>query len=255
MSTVLFSVENHVATITLNRPEALNALNYELRQELAEAWKRIKEDEDIRVGILTGAGRAFCAGVDVKETVRRLEGVQQQPAGGEGPGSSLYALDIYKPLIAAINGPAAGGGLGLALCCDILIAAEGTVFSAPFVARGAFEQNTITLLMKKAPPGWAMYIALSATRFDAETALRIALINEIVPKDDLMGRAYEIAERIVANSYIAVLAVKEKMRLVMDGTLRDALAAEGPRARNFREANESKEGFGAFSEKRQAQFG
>ena len=72
MSTVLFSVENHVATITLNRPEALNALNYELRQELAEAWKRIKEDEDIRVGILTGAGRAFCAGVDVKETVRQI---------------------------------------------------------------------------------------------------------------------------------------------------------------------------------------
>lgn len=255
MSSVLFSVENHVATITLNRPEALNALNHELRQELTAAWKRISEDEEVRVGILTGAGRAFCAGIDVKEAVRRLEGDQQQPAGGDGPGAGIYALNIYKPLIAAINGPAAGGGLGLALCCDILIAAEGTVFSAPFVARGAFEQNTISLLMKKAPPGWAMWLALSGTRLDAETALRIGLINEIVPRDDLMDRAYELAERLVANSYIAVLAAKEKMRQVLDGTLRDALATEGPRARSFREANESREGFGAFSEKRQAQFG
>ena len=164
-------------------------------------------------------------------------------------------MKLSQPLIAAIDGAAAGGGLGLALCCDILIAAEGTIFSAPFVARGAFEQNTISLLMKKAPPGWAMWLALSGARLDAETALRIGLINEIVPRDDLMERAYELAERLVANSYIAVLAAKEKMRQVLDGTLHDALTTEGPRARSFREANESREGFSAFSEKRQAQFG
>lgn len=255
MSTVLFTVENAIATVTLNRPEALNALNTELRQELAQAWNRVNEDDSIRVGIVTGAGRAFCAGLDVKEAAQRARQDRTFAPGGAATASAGFeAMPVHKPLIAAVNGAAAGGGLGIALSCDILLAAEGAVFTAPFVARGTANPLTVALLVKKVPVGWAMWIALSGARVDAQTALRIGLVNEVLPQEALLDRAHEMAERIVANSYVAVLATKEKMRQALERTVAEALTQEGPFARALREQSEAKEGFTAFAEKRRAQF-
>ncbi|MBI2887811.1 MAG: enoyl-CoA hydratase/isomerase family protein [Chloroflexi bacterium] len=256
MNTVLFTVENGIATVTMNRPEALNALNLELRQDLAESWRRINEDDEIRVAIVTGAGRAFCAGMDVKEAAQRMQQGGPAPGGGDqgGGGAGYDAMNVFKPILAAVNGAAAGGGLGIALSCDILIAAEGTIFTCPFVARGTLNPLTTTMLMKKVPPGWAMWMALSGSRVDAHTALRIGLVNEVVPQAELLDRAYEMAERIVANSYVAVLATKEKMRLAMEQTMAQALAEDGVFARAWRNRSEAKEGFSAFAEKRRAQF-
>ena len=256
METVLLNVANNIATVTLNRPEALNSLNTQLRQELAQVWQRVNEDDDIRAAILTGAGRAFCAGRDIKEAVQQTQEGQPNATGGTTTrGASYLAQEVFKPLIAAVNGAAAGGGLGLVLSCDIIIAAETAIFTAPFAARGTVNSEVLALLMKKAPVGWAMWMSLSGVRVDAHTAARIGLVNEVLPQGELLDRANEMAERIIANSYVSVLAAKEKLRQILEGTMRDALTVNGPFAQAWADRSEAKEGFASFAEKRIAQFG
>ncbi len=259
METVLLEVQNNIATVTLNRPDALNSLNAQLRLDLTEAFNRVNQDDDIRVVILTGSGRAFCAGMDIKEAAQR-GGAGQQPAGGVpgasqgNQGGAALGMNVIKPMIGAINGAAAGAGLGLALSCDILIASENAFITAAFISRGLVEQNTLSLLMKKAPVGWAMWLCLSGTRVDIQTARQMGIVNEVVPAGDLMDRAYELAEKIAANSFIALLATKEKARQVMERTFDEAMTLNGPLMQNFRRGNESQEGLRAFTEKRTAQF-
>ncbi len=227
METLLLEVRNNVALVTLNRPDALNSLNTTMREELHALWQQVNEDDAIRAVILTGSGRAFCAGRDIKEAV------QQNQEGVQG---------------------ATGGGLGLALACDIVIASEQAVFTSPFAARGTLNSDVLGLLVKKAPVGWASWMALSGARVDAQTAARVGLVNEVLPAADLIDRATEMAERIIANSYVSVLAVKEKIRMIMEGTMNDGVTMTGPFARAWAEHGEAKEGFAAFAEKRTAQF-
>ena len=260
METVLLEVQNNIATITLNRPDALNSLSEQLRKELTETFTRVNEDDDVRVVVLTGAGRAFCAGMDIKEAAQRggprqrpPEETEGRPPGGNTGGAQL-GMSVHKPMIAAINGAAAGAGLGLALSCDIIIASENAFITAAFISRGLVEQNTLSLLMKKAPVGWAMWLILSGARVDIQTARQVGIINEVVPAGELMDRAYELAEKIAGNSFIALLAAKEKARQIMESTFNDAMAVDGPIMQQFRTRNESQEGLQAFSEKRTAQF-
>lgn len=256
METVQLEVHNNIATVTLNRPDALNSLNAQLRLDLTEAFNRVNQDDDIRVAILTGNGRAFCAGLDIKEAAQR-GGAGRQPAdGAPGPnqGGAAIGMNVIKPMIGAINGAAAGAGLGLALSCDILIASENAFITAAFISRGLVEQNTLSLLMKKAPVGWAMWLCLSGSRVDIQTARQMGIVNEVVPAGELMDRAYELAEKIAANSFIALLATKEKARQVMERTFDEAMTLNGPLMQNFRSGNESQEGLRAFTEKRTAQF-
>lgn len=255
MSTVLLTVEKHIATVTLNRPDALNAMNDEMRPELAAAWDRIKHDDDIRAGIVTGAGRAFCAGMDIKEAAGRVrEGGSAVRRETRTLTGGYMPYDIPKPMIAAVNGAAAGGGMGIALSCDILIAAEEAVFLAPFAKLGTMSNPIVTLLAKKVSPGWSAWMNYSGVRVDAATALRIGLVNEVLAKDDLMDRAYEMAERIAANSYPALLALKEKLRQVLEHTMDAAANEDGPLAAAFAERPDASEGFVAFAEKRRPQF-
>ena len=256
MNTVILDVQDHIATITLNRPDALNAFNTEMRREMAELWRQVERDDDIRIGIVTGAGKAFCAGMDIKERAQQIQ--EGTPRGTnvapEASTSVFYsARDCSKPLIAAVNGAAAGGGLGLVLACDFAIAAEGAVFILSLAARGAFNPTILGLLASKVPAGWASWMAFSAARIDAQTAVRMGLVNEVMARDDLVDRAYEMAERILSTSYVSVLASKEKLRQVSD-TIQQAVAIEGPHALAFNQNSESSEGFTAFAEKRVAQF-
>lgn len=256
MNTVKLDVQDHVALITLNRPEALNAFNTEMRREMVELWRIVEEDDDIRVGIVTGEGKAFCAGMDIKERAQQIqEGVPREAnVATEGYTSVFYsARECSKPLIAAVNGAAAGGGLGLALACDFAIAAENAVFILSLAARGAFNPTILGLLATKVPMGWASWMAFSAARIDAQTAFRMGLVNEVLPQEQLVDRAYEMAERILTTSYVSVLASKEKLRQVSD-MVQQAMAAEGPYAKAFNDNSESAEGFTAFAEKRRAQF-
>lgn len=257
MNTVRLEVADHIATVTLNRPDALNAFNTEMRREMTEVWQRINTDDDIRIGIITGEGRAFSAGMDIKERAQQIQaGTLNDPnVAPEGYTSVFYsALDCPKPLIGAVNGAAAGGGLGLALGCDVLIASEGAVFILSLAARGAFNPTILALLATKVPMGWASWMAFSAARIDAPTALRMGLVNEVMPREALEDRAYEMAERMLTTSYVSVLATKEKLRQIQDTLMRDALSVEGPFTKAFNSNSESAEGFTAFAEKRRAQF-
>lgn len=253
---ILFTREEGVATVTLNRPEALNALNQETFRELVQAWKDIDSDDTVKVAIITGAGRAFCSGLDVKEAA---ENVRQglEPGGGaiRGGDRDYMPSKLRKPLIAAVNGPVAGGGLGLVLFADIAIAAEEAVFVAPFVARGTLAPELLAMLIKKTTPGWAIWMAMSGERIDAQTALRIGLVNEVMPREQLLDRATDMAERIARNNYTAVLAVKEKMQAVLDATYRDAVGSIGAFEKALLEGADFREGFIAFAEKRRPEFG
>lgn len=256
MNTVKLDVQDHIALVTLNRPEALNAFNTEMRREMADLWRQFEQDDDIRAGIVTGEGKAFCAGMDIKERAQQIqEGVPRDAnVTPESTTSVFYsARECSKPLIAAVNGAAAGGGLGLVLACDFAIAAENAVFILSLAARGAFNPTILGLLATKVPMGWASWMAFSAARIDAPTALRMGLVNEVLPREQLVDRAYEMAERILSTSYVSVLASKEKLRQVSD-TIQQAMAVEGPHAKAFDGNSESAEGFTAFAEKRRAQF-
>ena len=256
MNTVKLDVQDHIALVTLNRPEALNAFNIEMRREMADLWRQFEQTDDIRVGIVTGEGKAFCAGMDIKERAQQIQEGARRDANvaPESTTSVFYsARECSKPLIAAVNGAAAGGGLGLVLACDFAIAAENAVFILSLAARGAFNPTILGLLATKVPMGWASWMAFSAARIDAPTALHMGLVNEVLPREQLVDRAYEMAERILSTSYVSVLASKEKLRQVSD-IVQQTMAVEGPHAQAFNENSESAEGFTAFAEKRRAQF-
>ncbi|MBM3141161.1 MAG: enoyl-CoA hydratase/isomerase family protein [Chloroflexi bacterium] len=206
---VLFETRGHVALLTLNRPEAMNAMNRDLGRALAAGLARVAEDGGIRAAILTGAGRAFCAGADLKE----------RAAGGDS-GAAWHDVEgfVYgrateahpKPLIAAINGHALAGGLELALRCDLLIASERAQFGLPEIVHGFFPGGGgPQRLPRMIPRPMAMEMILTGDSIDAATALRAGLVSRVVPHEMLMETAWKIANRIAEHNPVAVRAVRE----------------------------------------------
>ncbi len=251
--TILYKVEDGIATVILNRPAALNAFDSQMRTDLSKVWQEIEKDDEVKVGIVTGAGRAFCSGLDLKEASSRERDSQAAPES-EVPFGDIIPSKLTKPIIAAINGPAAGGGLGLALACDVAICSEEAVFVAPFAARGLMDAQTVTLLMKKVPPVWAMWMCLSAERLDAHTARNIGIVKEVLPRDQLMSRADEMAERLTNHSLDALRAIKEKMLATLYGTVDEAMNQIGPMEQTLRNSAARTEGMSAFAEKRRPRF-
>jgi E-phenylitaconyl-CoA hydratase len=201
--------DGRIATITYNRPEALNAVNAELRTDLNAAWQRFLEDTEAWVAVLTGAGRAFSSGVDMRN-----------PAGAVGswPGSFWEiptinsfesGLEVWKPTIAAVNGPCIGYGLTAVLACDFVIASERATFAFPEVKLGA---STVVGALRLPPKvGWAnaMELLLTGDAIDAERAKEIGLAWKVVGHEDLMGEARTLAERLCQGAPLAVRATKE----------------------------------------------
>jgi len=213
----------HVAIVTLNRPEKLNALNAEIRRELVNVLEEIGgQFPDIRVVILTGEGRGFCAGADVGQQAEGLpdesertidsalkdyEERQKDPAR-RSPAPLLR--EIPQPVIAAVNGVAAGMGLSIALACDIRIAAEEGRFSCVFVKRSLVpDTGAAYLIPALVGAGIAAEMALTGRVYDAEWALRVGLVNKVVPQEDLMADALSIANEIAANPPLAVRSTKQ----------------------------------------------
>ncbi|KAA0235483.1 MAG: Enoyl-CoA-hydratase [Acidimicrobiales bacterium] len=206
---VLYERDEHIATITYNRPEALNAINAELRQDLNAAWNRFREDDDAWVAIVTGAGRAFCAGADVKDG---------EGAVGSWPGSfweiptinSMESgLEIWKPIIAAVNGYCLGYALTAVTACDFVLAGENAEFGFPEVRLGL---PTIVGAIRLPPRiGWqdAMELLLTGERISAERAREMGLVWKVVPADELMAQARSLARRLCAGAPLAVRATKE----------------------------------------------
>src|SRR2546422_9943370 len=200
---VLFSVDNHVGTITLNRPDKLNAFAGRMRQELADAVSEASHDDRLRVLIVTGAGRAFCAGADVvylRELIARAdwEAARELIDVGRTVVSAIRALP--KPVIAAINGPAAGGGANLALACDIRLASDRASLGQTFNRIGLHpDWGGTYLLPRLVGPSKALEMIFTGDMVDAVEGLRIGLFNRIVPHDQLRDETRALARRLAAK--------------------------------------------------------
>ena len=248
---LLFSVAGPVATITLNRPEAMNSIDAEMRVAVIEACNQIRTDEAIRVMVLTGTGKAFCTGSDLKNTMPPDESYAKAAFAGEGDRSLADMIELDKPIVCAINGYALAGGLELALACDIRIAADTAKFGLPEVAIGSIPGAGGTQrLPRMVGMSNALHMMLTGERIDSAEALRMGLVSRVVPGDDLMTEANAIAEKIAANAPLAVRAVKHLVHRGADLHLKAAIEAERMAWGVLRNTEDRIEGREAFKEKR-----
>ena len=245
-----------VATLTLNRPEALNAFNTEQLRLLEQMLAEVAADPAIRAVVLTGAGdRAFAAGADIREMAAL------SPEGGLAFGRLGHAVTraveaLPQPVVAAVNGFALGGGCELAIACDIRIASENAVFAQPEVSLGIPPGwGGSQRLPRLVGPGMAAEMILTGRRVAAAEALRIGLVNRVVPLPDLMPAAAELAATIAANGPVAVRAAKRLMALAFDGDPVVGLETECAVFGSVFGTPEQREGMGAFVEKRKPSFG
>lgn len=253
---LLIARDGALAILTLNRPEVLNALDAEVIRRLATAFAEIEADAAVRAVILTGAGeRAFAAGADIGE-LSALEGpVAAERLARRGHALTLAIEQLRVPVIAAVNGFALGGGCELAMACDIRLASENAKFGQPEVNLGLIPgyggtQRTTRLVGM----GMAMYLCLSGEMIDAAEALRIGLVQRVVPLADLLGEAKKLALTIAAKAPLAVSASK---RAIRDGAalgIHEALALEAVHFGTMTATNDFREGTRAFLDKRKAAF-
>jgi E-phenylitaconyl-CoA hydratase len=247
-----YEVREGVAIVTLNRPEAMNSIDPETRAELRDAWQRVAQDDAVRCVVLTGAGeKAFCTGSDLKKTMPPKESPAQLTFGQAQSNHLLAGMEFDKPIICAVNGYAMGGGMELALACDIRIASENAQFALSEVRIGSIPgaggtQNLPRLIGRSD----AMLMLLTGDRVDAQEALRTGLVSKVVPTAQLLETALAIANRIAQNAPLSVRAVK---RLVRDGgslPLPQAMAMESFVFGMLRDTEDRIEGRRAFQEKR-----
>jgi enoyl-CoA hydratase/carnithine racemase len=207
--TVLFELDGHVATITYNRPEALNAVNGELRSALNDAFARFRDDEDAWVAIVTGAGRAFCVGADLKDGAGST-GVFPGTFWEKPTANSFESgWEIFKPVIAAVNGYCLGYGLTLVTWCDFAIASDRAEFGFPEVNLGVPAIVGAIRLPQRLRWDHAMELLLTGDRIDAARAAEIGLIGRVVAHDELMTEARALADRLVRGAPLAQRAMKE----------------------------------------------
>jgi enoyl-CoA hydratase/carnithine racemase len=232
MPKVLYEKRDRIAYVTLNRPEAKNAIDPETHRLLWETWEDFRDDDSVDVAIVTGTGDAFCAGADLKEYIPPwMEGttpwkVRQNVAEGLG-GLTRGLHRILKPTIAAVNGWALAGGLETALACDIRIASHRAMFGS-FEARRGYHHGDggIVRLVNTCGSGIALEMLLTAEPIDAERALRCNLVSRVVPHDRLMDEAEKTARQILRNSQRAVRSAKETILDVIGRPLDDQLRIE-----------------------------
>lgn len=254
--TVLFDVSNGVATITLNRPDQMNTINADLSAGLMDALRQVRDRDDIRAAILTGNGRAFCAGADLRGR-----------AGGPGAASGVAGLfpttetvgfqqfDPKKPVLGAVNGYCLGGGFEIALSCDLLIASDAAQFSLPEITLGFFPlAGAPVRLPRSIPRVMANDMLFTGERIDAATARSYGIVSRVVPHDDLMIAARAIAEKIAGYAPLAVRAMHELVRRQGNMPLGEAERLAATMRWAIGQTDDAKEGPRAFAEKRQPVF-
>ena len=254
MGQVESKVEDHVATITLNRPDALNALSSSLLDELDAAVSRIAEETDVHGVIVTGAGRAFVAGADIDE-IQALDRASGIIFARHGQGVFTRIERLTVPVIAAVNGFALGGGCELAMACHLRIASTKARFGQPEVRLGILPGFGGTQRLPRiVGRGIATELTLSGRMVNADEALRIGLVNEVVEPDNLLARARELLATILANGPEAVAASLVAIREGLDVSLDEGLALEAKLFAECCDSDEMKEGTRAFLDKRDPRF-
>jgi enoyl-CoA hydratase len=251
--TILVETEDHVGTIRLNRPAALNALNAQVLGELAEAVAEMDASNRVRVIVITGSERAFAAGADIKEMADKgfvdmfLEDMFAEPVEA--------LMRCRKPIIAAVSGYCLGGGCELAMICDFIIAADTAKFGQPEINLGVIPgmggSQRLTRAVGKAK---AMDMCLTGRFMDAEEAERVGLVSRVVPAKDLQRDAHEAAIKIAEKSPVAVRACKEAVNRAQETPLREGLLFERRLFNALFATEDQAEGMAAFAEKRTPQF-
>ena len=232
MDKVLYKKRNRIGYVTLNRPEALNALDDDTNAELWSVWDDFAKDDSLDVAILTGAGKAFCSGADLKTFIPKWEkanmlDIRKNVPTGIGGGITRGQHRITKPLIAAVNGHCIGGGFELALACDIRIASEKAKFGVLEVRYGLHQgDGGIVRLVAIAGLATALELSLTGREVTAEEAYRLRLVTKVVPHENLMETAEQYASTIMGNSQQAIRSAKETILDVVGRTLDDALRIE-----------------------------
>lgn len=253
---VLFTVADHVARVTIDRPERLNAVDAPTEKRLEEIWRAIEADRDIRAVVLTGSGeRAFSTGADMKDGsgASGLEYWAAPRPGGFGGIALRETLDV--PVIARVNGHALGGGMEMVLGCDIVVAASNATFGLPEprVGRLALDGG-IALLTRRIPHVWAMGMLLTGRRIGAEEALRFGLVNEVVPPAELDAAVDRWLADILACAPLSVRAIKQMVRAGANLSPREAQMLRLPALVEALMSSDQEEGVRAFQEKRPPQW-
>lgn len=239
---VLTERRGRVLLITLNRPEAMNSINTPLAQALNAALEDLDNDPELTVGILTGTGKGFSAGMDLKAFA-----TEGPPKGFD----HFIRNGCRKPLIAAVEGFALAGGLEIALACDLIVGAEGSRYGIPEVGVGLFAAGGAMLhLPERVPFGLAMELALTGDPIPADEALAHRLIDRIAPKGETVDAAMKLAERIAKNAPLAVIASKAALKMQKGETQADFWDAQMPMIVEVFTSEDSKEGPAAFAQKR-----
>ncbi len=256
---LLYDVNDHVATITLNRPDRLNAISGPMLESLSRALSDSDTNDDVRVIVITGAGRGFCAGLDLKDIAAGTGigsngnlAVQRFDLNGSPP---IVLHNTDKPVICALNGPAAGYGMDLALGCDIRIASTESKLAAVFTKRGVLPESGGAWLLPRLV-GWAKAseIAFRGQTLSAEESLEAGLVNHVVEHEKLAAFTSEMAAEIATNAPLAVQATKRMMRLSMDETFEASVHHVFLQLLPLFQTKDFREGFQAFLEKREPEF-
>ncbi len=252
---VLYEVREHVAYVTINRPERRNALNLSTTSELIRRFCEASDDPEVWAVLLTGAGdKAFCAGGDLKEFDQLARDGRRFPMPMTGPERNLYevVLETYKPVIAAINGPVLAGGCELALACDLRIAADHAVLGMPEAKRGMGANYATVLLPRLIPRPIALEMLYTGDPLTAQEAERWGLFNKVVPSDTLRKESEQFVRRIVSNAPLTLRRYKEMTTKGWELSVHQALRLNaGP---NPYLSEDREEGIRAFVEKREPRW-
>ncbi len=260
--TIDFEVADHIATITINRPEALNAMTPEMYRQLSESWVEVRDNPDIWVAVVTGAPQpsrpperqVFSAGADLKQTIPQTP---EAYSFWQTQSDQILnrGLEVWKPVVAAINGLCLAGGMTLLLATDIRIASEHAMFDLSEVKRGILPGNGGTQrTIRQLPYPIAMEMLLLGRRLSAERAAHFGLINEVVPHDEVLDTAMERARELASMAPLAVRAIKELSVRAQYMPLGDGLRLEEAISSRLRVTEDAQEGPRAFAEKRQPEF-
>jgi len=249
-----YTLDAHIATITINRPETHNSLDMEHFRDLAHGWAAFRDDSSAWVAVITGVGQDFCTGADLKKFIPELTGDLPQPEGWDKVDAIhavLHRFPVYKPIVAAVNGTCVAGGFEMLSSTDVRVAVPDARFAVMEPKRGLFAGGGSTVrLPRQMPYAFAMELLLTADMVDAERALAMGLINRVVPAGQLMDTAYDYAERIAANAPLAVFATKQSAVEGLALDLESAYQNETRHSDRVFATEDAKEGPRAFAEKR-----
>ncbi|HEY2995659.1 MAG TPA: enoyl-CoA hydratase/isomerase family protein [Methylomirabilota bacterium] len=256
---LIYEVKDSIATLTLNRPDRLNALGGSLRDDLHDAITRSAADPEVRVLIITGSGKGFCAGGDVKAMNEAKEGRRERPFMEKiapGRDRTLLAMrEAPQPIIAAVNGAAAGAGMNLALACDIRLASSAAKFSQAFVKRGLHPDWGGTYFLPRiVGMAKAAELIFTGALIDAAEALRLGIVSQVLAPEELLPAAQALARAIAAGPPIAIRLAKRGLYRNAESDLRTALEYETFAQNACFETEDATEGIRAFVEKRAPQF-